>query len=73
MQDRIEFVFQEVVESADEMALVRLTRPDGVVEDVWVDFDQVSGLEPGAKLELTEDADAEKGPRIIRVDRDDSP
>lgn len=73
MSDRIQFVFQEVVESADDRALVRLTGPDGVVHDVWVDVDQLSGLEPGARLELIEDADADKGPRIVRVDRDDSP
>jgi hypothetical protein len=71
--DRIQFVFQQVVESADEKALVRLTRPDGVVQDVWVEFDQVSGLEPGARLELIEDVDAGMSPRIVRVDRDESP
>jgi hypothetical protein len=69
----IQFVFQEVVENADDKALVRLTGPDGVVHDVWVGVDQLSGLEPGAKLELIEEADPATGPRIVRVDRDDSP
>lgn len=73
VSNRIEFVFQEVVESADEKVLVRLKRPDGVIEDVWVETDQLSGLEPGARLELVEDADAGTGPRVVRVDRDDSP
>lgn len=73
MPNGIRFVFQEVVESADEKALVRLTGQDGVVHDVWVGVDQLSGLEPGAKLELIEDDDAGMGPRILRVDRDDSP
>ena len=73
MPDRIQFVFQEVVESADEKVLLRLKRPDGVVDEVWVDVGEVSGLEPGARLELIEDAEAGTGPRILRVDRDDSP
>ena len=73
MSDRIQFVFQEVVESQDERALLRLKGPDGVVHDVWVGVDQLSGLEPGARLELIEEADSATGPRIVRVDRDDSP
>ena len=68
-----QFVFQQVVESADDKALVRLSGPDGVVHDVWVGVDQLSGLEPGARIELIEEADAGTGPRIVRVDRDDSP
>jgi hypothetical protein len=68
----IQFVFQEVAESADDKVLLRLKRPDGVVEEVWVDVGEVSGLEPGARLELIED-DTGTGPRIIRVDREDSP
>ena len=58
MPDPSQFVFQEVAES---------------VHDVWVGVDQLSGLEPGAKLELIEEAEPGTGPRILRVDRDDSP
>jgi hypothetical protein len=71
--DRSQFTFQEVVESADERVLVRLKGPDGVVHEVWVDVDQLSGLEPGAQLELVEGAEPGTGPKIVRVDRDDSP
>jgi hypothetical protein len=67
------FTFQEAVESADDKVLLRLRSEDGVVNDVWVAVDQVSGLEPGAKIELIEEADAGTGPRIVRVDRDRSP
>jgi hypothetical protein len=67
------FTFQEVVESADERVLVRLKGPDGVVHEVRVELDQVSGLEPGARIELIEESDPGMGPRIVRVDRDDSP
>ena len=73
MPDPSQFVFQEVAESADERVLLRLKGPDGVVHDVWVGVDQLSGLEPGAKLELIEEAEPGTGPRILRVDRDDSP
>lgn len=73
MPDRSRFMFQEVVESADEKLLLRLKRMDGVVQDVWVELDQASGLEPGARIELIDEADAGTSPRIVRVDRDDSP
>jgi hypothetical protein len=33
----------------------------------------VSGLEPGARIELIEDVDAGMSPHIVRVDRGDSP
>jgi hypothetical protein len=70
---RSRFTFQEVAESADERVLLRLKSPDGVVHEVWVELDEVSGLEPGARIELIEEDDAEMGPRIVRVDRNDSP
>ena len=73
MPDRSGFTFQEVLESADERVLLRLKSPDGVVHEVWVALDQVSGLEPGARLELIDEAEPGMGPRIVRVDRDDSP
>ena len=70
---RSQLVFQEVVESADEKVLVRLKRPDGVVQEVWIELNEVKGLEPGARIELIEEADQGMGPRIVRVDRGDSP
>jgi hypothetical protein len=70
---RSRLMFQEVVESADERVLVRLKSPDGVVHEVWVELDEVSGLEPGATIELIEEGDAGMGPRIVRVDRGNSP
>ena len=73
MSSRNPFTFQEAVESADDRVLVRLKGADGVVHDVWVELDAVHGLEPGAKIELNEDADAGMGPRIVRVDGGDSP
>jgi hypothetical protein len=44
----------------------------GFVEE-WVPLDQVSGLEPGARIELIEDVDAGMSPHIVRVDRGNSP
>jgi len=68
------FVFEEVVENADDKVLARLKFVDrsGFVEE-WVPLDQVSGLEPGARIELIEDVDAGMSPHIVRVDRGDSP
>jgi hypothetical protein len=73
VSSRSRFTFQEAVESADERVLVRLKGEDGVVHDVWVEIGDVHGLEPGAKIELIEEADAGTGPRVVRVDRGDSP
>jgi hypothetical protein len=70
---RSRFTFREVVESANERVLLRLEGPDGGVRDAWVDLDEAHGLEPGATIELIEEADAGMGPRILRVDRGDSP
>lgn len=74
METRRQFIFEEVVENADGKVLARLGNVDrsGSVEE-WVPLDQVSGLEPGARIELIEDADAGKSPRIVRVDRGGSP
>jgi hypothetical protein len=56
---RRRFIFDEVVENADDQVLARLGFVDrsGFVEE-WVPLDQVSGLEPGARIELIEDANA---------------
>ena len=69
MEIRRRFVFEEVVENADDKVLARLKFVDrsGFVEK-WVPLDQVSGLEPGARIELIEDVDAGMSPHIIRVD-----
>ena len=71
---RRRFVFEEVVKNADDKVLARLKFVDrsGFVEE-WVPLDQVSGLEPGARIELIEDVDAEMSPHIVRVDRGNSP
>jgi hypothetical protein len=71
---RRRFIFEEVVENADNKVLARLGLVDssGFVEE-WIPLDQVSGLEPGARIELIEDVDAEMSPHIVRVDRDGSP
>ena len=73
METRRRFVFEEVVENADDKVLARLKFVDrsGFVEE-WVPLDQVSGLEPGARIELIED-DAGMSPHIVRVDRGPSP
>jgi hypothetical protein len=74
VETRRRFVFEAVVENADDKVLVRLKFVDrsGFVEE-WVPLDQVSGLEPGARIELIEDVDAGMSPHIVRVDRGNSP
>lgn len=74
MESRRQFLFEEVVQNADGKVLARLGNVDrsGSVEE-WVPLDQVSGLEPGARIELIEDTDAGISPRIVRVDRGGSP
>jgi hypothetical protein len=71
---RRRLVFEEVVENADDKVLARFKFVDrsGFVEE-WVPLDQVSGLEPGARIELIEEIDAGMSPHIVRVDRGNSP